>query len=100
MAKVLLGLLVAWLAWRLWYHGPNPMVRRPPPGRPLATEDPRLAEARAVLGLDARASEADVRAAHRRLIAAVHPDRGGSAELARRINEARDALLRHPSDRS
>ncbi len=34
-----------------------------------------------------------VRAAHCRLVASVHPDRGGSAELARRVNAARDLLL-------
>jgi DnaJ homolog subfamily C member 19 len=32
-------------------------------------------------------------AAHRRLIAKVHPDAGGSAELAARVNQARDTLL-------
>lgn len=57
---------------------------------------PRLdqAEARAVLGVAPDADAETIRAAHRRLIAAVHPDRGGSAELARRINLARDTLLR------
>jgi DnaJ family protein C protein 19 len=34
-----------------------------------------------------------IRAAHRRLIAEIHPDRGGSAEEARRVNAARDLLL-------
>lgn len=51
------------------------------------------AEARALLGLDAGAGAAEVREAHRRLIARVHPDAGGSAELAVRVNAARDALL-------
>ncbi len=51
------------------------------------------AEARAILGLSKDASVADIRAAHRRLMQAVHPDRGGSADLARRINAARDVLL-------
>jgi hypothetical protein len=50
-------------------------------------------EARAILGLPQEATAADVRAAHRRLIAQVHPDRGGTAELARRVNAARDRLL-------
>ena len=51
------------------------------------------AEARALLGLTDKASAADVREAHRRLIQKVHPDTGGSAELATRVNAARDALL-------
>lgn len=53
------------------------------------------AEARAVLGVSADADPAAIRAAHRRLIGAVHPDRGGSADLTRRVNAARDVLLRH-----
>lgn len=51
-------------------------------------------EARAILGVDAQADEDAIRAAHRRLVSAVHPDKGGSAELTRRINSARDTLLR------
>lgn len=64
--------------------------------RPKARNTPRLdqVEARAVLGVAPDADAAAIRAAHRRLIAAVHPDRGGSAELARRINLARDVLLK------
>lgn len=34
-----------------------------------------------------------IRAAHRRLIARVHPDVGGSRELAARVNNARDTLI-------
>lgn len=52
-----------------------------------------IAEARLLLGLGESADEAAIRAAHRRLIAQVHPDRGGTADLARRVNAARDALL-------
>lgn len=51
-------------------------------------------EALAVLGLADGASEEDIRAAHRRLMRAAHPDGGGSDWLAARINEARDVLLR------
>jgi len=51
------------------------------------------AEARAILGVGADAKVGEIRAAHRRLMQAVHPDRGGSADLARRINAARDVLL-------
>lgn len=52
-----------------------------------------LDDARRLLGVQADASTADIRAAHRRLIARVHPDAGGSEELAQRINAARDALI-------
>jgi DnaJ family protein C protein 19 len=50
-------------------------------------------EAYQVLGLRAGASEADIRAAHHRLMRAAHPDAGGSDWLAARINQARDLLL-------
>ena len=50
-------------------------------------------EARKVLEVRPGASLADIRAAHRRLIAKVHPDAGGSTELANRVNAARDALI-------
>lgn len=50
-------------------------------------------EAYAVLGLAPGASATDIRAAHRRLMRAAHPDAGGSDWLAARINQARDVLL-------
>jgi preprotein translocase subunit Sec63 len=53
----------------------------------------RAADARRLLGLSEEANLEDIRAAHRRLIARVHPDAGGSAELAERVNAARDALI-------
>jgi DnaJ-domain-containing protein 1 len=50
-------------------------------------------EALEVLGLEPGADEDEIRAAHKRLLRLVHPDRGGSAYLTRRVYEARDALL-------
>jgi hypothetical protein len=50
-------------------------------------------EALAILGLAAGATDEEIRAAHRRLILRVHPDAGGSADLAARINRAKDVLL-------
>jgi DnaJ-domain-containing protein 1 len=59
--------------------------------KPLAVAD--LADARAVLGVSPTDDAAAIDAAWRRLIAQVHPDKGGSADLARRVTAARDLLL-------
>lgn len=56
-------------------------------------ENTRIVEARALLGLPVDADAQAIRAAHRRLIASVHPDRGGTEALAAQINAARDLLL-------
>ncbi|WP_010219088.1 DnaJ domain-containing protein [Sphingomonas sp. PAMC 26621] len=85
MSKVLL--LVALLVG-VWL-----LLLRP---RPKAKPRPQTAEseARAVLGVGPTADAAAIRAAHRRLVTSLHPDKGGSAELTRRINAARDVLLK------
>ena len=74
---VLLGVMIyGWLKRRI--------------GRPAKMP---ASEARALLGVGDRATLPEIRDAHRRLIARVHPDAGGSAELATRVNAARDALV-------
>ena len=50
-------------------------------------------EAYRVLGLQPGASKEAIKAAHRRLMQRVHPDHGGSDELAARVNKAKDLLL-------
>jgi DnaJ homolog subfamily C member 19 len=52
-------------------------------------------DAAKLLEVSVDADAETILAAHRRLIARVHPDAGGSAELAARVNQARDTLLRN-----
>ena len=74
---VLLGVMIyAWLRRRIG----APATMRP-------------TEARALLGVGEQASLQEIREAHRRLMAKVHPDVGGTADLATRVNAARDALV-------
>jgi DnaJ family protein C protein 19 len=84
MAKAVLAALIFAALYYLF------LKPRPKPKTPRMPQD----EARAILGVSANADEEAIRRAHRRLVSAVHPDKGGSEELTRRINAARDTLLR------
>ena len=46
-----------------------------------------------ILGLTDPITREEIKEAHRRLMLANHPDRGGSTFLATQINEAKDFLL-------
>ena len=79
MSQIILAALLGFTLWKLWgEHSRGRMS---------------LADARALLDLDDAADARAVEQAHRRLIARVHPDVGGSKELAQRVNVARDTLL-------
>ncbi len=82
MTKIVLAALIIGAIFLLF--------RKPAKAAPRMPE----VEARETLGVSATAGEEEIRAAHRRLVAALHPDKGGSPELTRRINAARDTLLR------
>jgi hypothetical protein len=101
--RIGLAFLAAAGAWALLTGTMPPWMRFPqsggnaggsrdvPPSRRGAM--PR-SEALKVLGLEEGATEEQIRAAHRRLILQIHPDKGGTSYLAAKINEAKDALLR------
>lgn len=63
--------------------------------RRAAKADGAELEARLLLGVRPHASREEVLAAHRRRIVEVHPDRdaGGNADMASKVNAARDLLL-------
>jgi hypothetical protein len=82
------ALMAGALLWAAWRRG-----RSVP--KPMPVED-----ARRLLGVRQDATLAEIRDAHRRLIAKVHPDTGGSAELAHRVNVARDTLVAEMNRRS
>ena len=74
-------IVAALVIWAIWW-----LLRQPK--RPSDAD-----RARRVLGVSAKADAGEIRAAHRRLMGELHPDRGGSEEQARRVNAARDLLL-------
>ena len=85
-----LRVLEAYLDRRLGVDWRNARSAPPPRG---SRSDMSREEALAVLGLSEGATGEEIKAAHRRLIQRMHPDVGGSAELAARINRAKDVLL-------
>ena len=82
LVAILIGL-------RLLTRTPTPAAR-PQPQRETMTQ----AEALAILDLEPGADSDAIIAAHRRLMQKLHPDKGGSAHLARQLNEAKRVLLR------
>lgn len=50
-------------------------------------------KARQLLGVSDKAGHSEIVEAHRRLIAMIHPDRGGTNEQVHEANAARDLLL-------
>ncbi len=86
--KVAIALVIAGMVYSLWRRGIVSGTRMRP------------SEARELLNLHVGANADEIRTAHRQLIARVHPDAGGSAGLATRVNAARDTLLAELKRRS
>lgn len=89
--KLLWLIALACIAWRL-IKGRWPWQGKPLPGHSF-TELHASAQARALLGVDERADRREILDAHRRVVAKVHPDRGGTNEKVHEANAARDLLL-------
>jgi DnaJ homolog subfamily C member 19 len=79
--KLLFLIIGAGLLWWLWQNSKS------------RTRSMGRAQAAKLLGIAENADPATILEAHKRLISRVHPDAGGSAELAAQINRARDILL-------
>jgi len=87
VAKLILAIALACLACRI-------VTRRWPWELWTISERSQAeARARALLGVDRSARRETILDAHRRLIARVHPDRGGSSDAVHAANAARDLLL-------
>ncbi|WBY16885.1 J domain-containing protein [Erythrobacteraceae bacterium WH01K] len=63
-----------------------------------STRSQALFNARKTLGVRADANRNDIIAAHKRLVAMVHPDRGGTSAQVHEANAARDLLLNELPD--
>jgi hypothetical protein len=74
--------------WRDHLAGATSSGAAPPSASSMTT-----AQALDILGLQAGASEVDIRRAHKDLMLKLHPDRGGSHTLATTVNAAKDLLL-------
>ncbi len=87
MGKLVILLLLGALAcrvltgswpWQLWQK---------------SEQSQKEAQARSLLGVNRNATRAEIGEAHRRRIAQVHPDRGGTNEAVHAVTAARDLLL-------
>ena len=79
------------MAIEVWREGQIKEEAMPPERTHGTTMDEE--EALSILGLTADAGPEEIKAAHKKLIAQIHPDRGGTDYLAAKINQARDYLL-------
>ena len=86
MTKFLVIAVLIVLAYK-WAMGRWPWEKK------LSTRQQALSNARKLLGVPVSANKAEINAAHKRLVAMVHPDKGGSNRQVHEANDARDLLL-------
>jgi hypothetical protein len=86
MIRLLFFAALGCFAWKL-------ITGRWPWERKVSTRAQAVFRARQLLGVAAAASREEILTAHRRLVAMVHPDRGGSNGQVHEANAARDLLL-------
>ena len=86
MFKLIIYAVLAVIVWRMasgrWPWEPK-----------ASTRAQAVFRARKLLGVRAGADRAEIIEAHKRLVAMVHPDRGGTNEQVHEANAARDLLL-------
>ena len=86
MGKLIFFALIGVLGWKL-------VTGRWPWQPKVSTRQQALFRARKLLGVRANGNRQEIIEAHRRLVAMVHPDRGGTNEQVHEANAARDLLL-------
>jgi len=86
MTRLLVIAALIILAYK-WYSGRWPWNKR------VSTRRQAVSNARKLLGISGNANRTEIIAAHKRLVALVHPDRGGTNRQVYEANDARDLLL-------
>lgn len=91
MVLVAAGGVMAIESWRSSKIGEDRPVD--PDQQRIAPKAMTIDEAAAFLGVTPDAEIDEIKAAHRKLISQIHPDKGGTDYLAAKINEARELMI-------
>jgi len=91
----------AWPFMAYWWQRknqvPNWKGKHRGPNTPNNTEMDKK-EALSLLGLSGKPTKEEIKKAHKQLIQKLHPDTGGSEGIAKKLNEARDFLIKSIED--
>ena len=86
MGKLLVFAVIGIVVWKMLFG-------RWPWQAKVSTRQQAVLRARKLLGVRADGGRKDIIEAHKRLLAMVHPDRGGTNDQVHEANAARDLLL-------